>query len=326
MFFVFLLFKNMLYIFVVECSYYIFHLTKLLNTIMKKSRFLPIMIGLTFVTLILSCNNDNTSKTTDEEAVSIEQLFTNIDEYNTLFCKENNVDMTRATREQRRYKRQIVAQADAGGVISGLIVGGAVGVGSLPLAIIGGVIGSMLVAINIDADDLVVPTASAMNNKPQTYIGVVLGDNYDEVGFLHNKIIADMFDKYGYDFIAQADERTLFMITLEELEYNGYNVSSIKTDLEANYIIVKDIADLLKVGNFDGITARIATTYPQLSEEVAVLDMYVGMYDILPEDTTLDYTVGLRQVIENAAISDKSKTVIRAGISTAFGSENLWFN
>ena len=293
---------------------------------MKKSRFLPIMIGLTFVTLILSCNNDNTSKTTDEEAVSIEQLFTNIDEYNTLFCKENNVDMTRATREQRRYKRQIVAQADAGGVISGLIVGGAVGVGSLPLAIIGGVIGSMLVAINIDADDLVVPTASAMNNKPQTYIGVVLGDNYDEVGFLHNKIIADMFDKYGYDFIAQADERTLFMITLEELEYNGYNVSSIKTDLEANYIIVKDIADLLKVGNFDGITARIATTYPQLSEEVAVLDMYVGMYDILPEDTTLDYTVGLRQVIENAAISDKSKTVIRAGISTAFGSENLWFN
>jgi hypothetical protein len=190
------------------------------------------------------------------------------------------------------------------------------------LGIMGGAVSSIISAAS--EAEMELASQSVSISSPQAYIDVVNGDEYDEFGYLHNQLITDIFDKYGAEFIANADVRTIFMITLEELELNNYDVSCIKANLESNYLQVKDIVDVVTEGGTEDITTRMAVAYPQFASEIAIVDTYIDTYEMLPEDATVDYTVGLRQIIENAAISQESKNVIRAGMSTALGSGNLW--
>lgn len=142
------------------------------------------------------------------------------------------------------------------------------------------------------------------------------------VGGYHNNLLRFVFRDYGDSLLTMNEESILDAISSEypllgledtlSLSWNNVQIEDFvfnpETDITPEDFILSLCAD-----------------YPSISQELCVLETILDGLDAIQSDTeALTYTEQAIQIIENAQISEDSKSMLICGTSVAFGSRLLW--
>ncbi len=152
---------------------------------------------------------------------------------------------------------------------------------------------------------------------------ITLNNAADSLGFLHNVIITDLFDRYGNNL------RTMYRSELNNLiigEINKYREApETLGDLEAVYQDAKPVIDLYDENTLDPAINKAIELNPELENELLVIKSFCETVDDLAEEVReAEYTKSFCQIIESSELTEESKFIINAGVSVNVSSTNLW--
>lgn len=142
------------------------------------------------------------------------------------------------------------------------------------------------------------------------------------VGGDHNNLLRFAYRDYGDSLLAMNEEDILNAIS------NEYPLLGLEDTLSLSWNNVQ-IEDFVFDPETDvtpeDFILSLCADYPSISQELCVLETILDGLDAIQSDAdALTYTEQAIQIIENAQISENSKSMLVCGTSVVFGSRLLW--
>lgn len=271
-------------------------------------RFLRYFIVVVSLVFVWSCNKQEQSY---EETVIQEQAFNQLE--SDLLAYSTDFGIPEGTKAGGLFWRRfaMTVGADLGGAAVGSVLG---------------FLGAIFGAIFSSAYSVIGYSAEA---APSSVVNNLYHDEYnlssaDSVGYLHNKIIYDIYNEDPDKFENYtADE--LYEVTYRHVEkYYTIGNSIDKNEIIDNSKAVVSIAE--SSVDSDEMFAELKKIAPGKDSELEIVQLYFDNISIIQDDTDLlkEYSEGFTDIVKAADISDGAKDVIVSTIGVAGNSAMLW--
>lgn len=151
----------------------------------------------------------------------------------------------------------------------------------------------------------------------------------DNAGFIHNKVIINMYEKYGDELISFTDAQMADVIDQEYNKViNDAQLVSVNSD---NSVIDKDVVNHIysivsNCEDVDEFIDVITKEYPQCKSDFEVLKLAIDglTTQSLPEDKVDAYTKDVITAVDDSKIAVDSKNLLKTTIGVSRGSSRLW--
>ncbi len=271
------------------------------------------------------------------KAEAFEQLNVLIDNYTKNFFEQHGAALTRSPeigdynpvipeidRKKGWFRRFLCVFMDAiGGLIggsTGTILGWKAGYANA--VYLGGLFSEAVKPRKSDDSILIDPDITPVVNY---YTQLSSKHAYDSVGIMHNRLLIDINDKYGDEYINDMTLREIYDIVYEETAALCPDIQSPVLSFDEFNELYGAIYDELAEGDITGAAKAATAYYPNLEHEITSFTTFiVNYYQLENNDDGINYAAGFRDVVSTSAIPSNSKNVLQSAISTAVGSGTLW--
>ena len=263
------------------------------------------------IALICSCTKSTLAEATQEEQ-SYESLKSELLELNSTLPVSERIE----TKGFKWWHYAIVGAVDAaGGFIPGGNVASAISASTLAWGIIK------------DSRSVATKSLGSTNNNDISSINTseTALNFIDGNGEIHNKVIINLYEKYG-ESLFEKDEKELTRFISEEVS------KETKTKFSDNAISEKQLAEIKAIVNayissetIDEFINKLQLTSPEQSQLLEILNVILDGYDSL--DVTNDngkYEKSVQRIINNSQIPKSSKDKLNDAVSVANASSRLW--
>ena len=273
-----------------------------------KRIFLNIFVAVMALGLV-SCNNEVVIQDDTTKIEAFENLFSEIEVLNSSFQFDDHCYELRWWRPNWRN----VAHADVVGAAAGFY--GAGPLGALGLGTIFSVVALLLDPVFNNSIDL---------NDWQDGVPMhILGN--DEIGALHNKFIREILLENPK--MLQGNVSTDEVISLVNAKLNEHNFASSETELrrmmDSDALTVID--KIVRSDNLVYTMGELVRFYPGLKKEFQVIaSVAAGVERIRTEETMVEYTLEVLNVVNASNIPTASREIINASLVVYANSFALW--
>ena len=292
-------------------------------------RFLIISI---FSFLLVSCSNDkineNIAAVEDETELAFSELTDDIDFYNS----ELGVIGDPETKGRFWNFLKKLFCCDATGAAIGAGLGSSAGPGGILLGgLIGGLVGSVTCSgfIFDDTQTLQVgepaQTITCVNVGATIYNSIEAVDLYDSVGFYHNRIISDIYESSGTEFLSYTEEQIYDLVVHKVKEF--FTKQSIKKTMPnlTKYLDYNStILSYIEHSDEVGLLNYLKELYPSRTGEFMVIFRYLDSISSLAVSDIPSYHEGFKNILNASNVSVDSKNYISMVTSVAANSAVLW--
>lgn len=259
------------------------------------------------------------------EDAAFAELFAEIDALNAEYTTLNS-DGRASYIEMPRWLRKtfnVVCGDVLGGVI-GTVAFGASGPLAVFIGVITGVSSSITTAAALDEDGkLIHAKPIAYNATLNAYAGSINFDAFDGVGAGHNKVINDLYAKYGESAINSMTDRQLFDSIISQLVKNGYQIPPQFNRITV-YSMTPQIQSIITTNNYDTYLTQLSLSQVGIKNQCNVIKSYLSAMYNMSESNCLKYHTDLRNTVNASNISAEAKEEIRLCISIGLASANFW--
>lgn len=287
---------------------------------MKKSYVLYI-IGVVIATafIIVACNkNEEVTAPTPQEInqAAFDALKSDIVQLNKDRFKETSMV---STTRMKWWKWLIIGIADVGGSV--LPSGGiAAGIAASTLAV-------KLCNNNIKKDNSQGAFYISVDNTNVALSHVENQAWRNESGYIHNKVISDLYDEYGDDLFNLPEKELLEKANKKVAEitkqtYIPFTIAEEQQSLQAVHQAVDLYGQSTTAESYFG---ELKTIAPERANEINVIQVaFDELEQAMISEEKAVYVGEVVQHIDAANISMVSKDIIKTGITVANASGNLW--
>lgn len=283
---------------------------------MKRNLLKSTSIALAIMIAFSSCNKNEEVVTSASQAqeLAMKELKFDIEQLN----KEKFGDAQLSETRIPRWLRWIITVA----VDAGVSIASNIGTG----------ISASTLAWTVTKDEVTPAVTTSSINPPGTSLKYLtplapVNGNENDYGYIHNKVICDLYDLYGEGLFDLSIEELLPLVGHKVAEVTGkpYVTPSFTNEQESIELLENAMNLYKKSETSSQFMNGLKRQYPSIANELDVLQTTLEGYQHIDINTDKgEYAREVIQLVNKANISDYSKQTIVSGVSVANASTRLW--